>query len=652
MRLARLSLMILLSSAPALVAAEELKDVVGIQTAINAKQAEYLKASDQLEVLLQQQSKQQQQLELIRVQGRKLDAERKQALDAMNAAYSQVIENPTLDINEPRVRYQKAVTSVDQNSSDVAAMVASLRGTRNDIEQARIAKHTLLNILESLKEQLNRARVLRLQDEFTREASIDTEHTVNCQRTETIAACEERATQLAEKKASRLFLDHIFANLSEANLVLPKRSDAEASVEVLASKINSDGFSGKGEYSVNMSYNMRGHINQLSLCSLLNLDERYCVTFDKTVANKFVKAAPVSKPLGDVAVVADTAITPEQFDEQIDKQADKASHEAALISLTVRSNVHDDQVFIDGAAYGQSRVDVMLPAGTHIVEVRKAGFESFREKINLTKKKVVRAELKKLEQDININAKLRDVVEADQVGPEMLIVPAGNFKMGDITGNGLANEQPVRDETVANSYAISQNEITVAEFDAFVTSSGYVSEAEQGKGCAFYQNGQPVWEATLNWRNPSFEQDNNSPVVCVSYNDAKAYTDWLAKSANLNYRLPNEVEWEYAARAGSETDYFWGNAIGTNRANCGWCGSQWSNASTAPVASFPANKFGLHDTVGNVWEWTENQADSNDAVVRGGAWNFAPSLARASTRLSLPKDFRANYLGFRVVRDR
>ncbi|MGK0516065.1 MAG: sulfatase activating formylglycine-generating enzyme, partial [Gammaproteobacteria bacterium] len=118
------------------------------------------------------------------------------------------------------------------------------------------------------------------------------------------------------------------------------------------------------------------------------------------------------------------------------------------------------------------------------------------------------------------------------------------------------------------------------------------------------------------------------------------------------FRLPNEVEWEYAARAGTETEYPWGNEIGKNLANCGWCGSEWSNRRASPVGSFSPNAFGLYDTVGNVWEWTDKESGESDVAVRGGAWNFAPSLARASTRLILAPDFRSNYIGFRLVRER
>jgi formylglycine-generating enzyme required for sulfatase activity len=134
-------------------------------------------------------------------------------------------------------------------------------------------------------------------------------------------------------------------------------------------------------------------------------------------------------------------------------------------------------------------------------------------------------------------------------------------------------------------------------------------------------------------------------------NDAQAYVDWLSSSTGNTYRIPAEFEWEYAARAGKESDYWWGDGVGTDNANCGWCGSEWSNVSSAPVSAFDRNDFGLFDTVGNVWEWSASDSAQSGAVVRGGAWNFAPRLARVSTRMELEPSFRSNYIGFRVLRE-
>ncbi|MEJ1959438.1 MAG: SUMF1/EgtB/PvdO family nonheme iron enzyme [Nitrosomonadales bacterium] len=90
-------------------------------------------------------------------------------------------------------------------------------------------------------------------------------------------------------------------------------------------------------------------------------------------------------------------------------------------------------------------------------------------------------------------------------------------------------------------------------------------------------------------------------------NDAHAYIDWLSRKTGKHYRLPSEAEWEYAARAGSTTPFFWGKEVGTGHANCDGCGSQWGGKGTSPVGSFPPNAFGLYDMLGNAWQWVEDK---------------------------------------------
>ena len=136
-------------------------------------------------------------------------------------------------------------------------------------------------------------------------------------------------------------------------------------------------------------------------------------------------------------------------------------------------------------------------------------------------------------------------------------------------------------------------------------------------------------------------------MVCVSRNDAQAYVNWLSTKTKHTYRLPSEDEWEIAARAGAETNYWWGDSFIPNQANTGWGGTSWSNKSTSPVNAFKPNRLGIYDTVGNIWQWT---SDSR-GLLKGGAWNFSPDMAAAHQQLSLSSSSAANYVGFRVVRD-
>ncbi|HDN27649.1 MAG TPA: hypothetical protein ENG03_11250 [Thioploca sp.] len=155
--------------------------------------------------------------------------------------------------------------------------------------------------------------------------------------------------------------------------------------------------------------------------------------------------------------------------------------------------------------------------------------------------------------------------------PVMVTIPAGGFDMGRNSSN---EEHWVY---INNSFTISRFEITFEEYDAFAEATGRDKPHDQ------------------NWGR------GNRPVINVSWHEAVAYTEWLSQLTGQTYRLPSRYEWEYAARAGTRTTYWWGEEIGKNRANCGdGCGSQWDGKQTAPVGSFSPNRFGLSDTAGNV----------------------------------------------------
>ena len=671
MRIAPLSLLVSASLFASSVFAQDTATVTGIESEISIKQAEYDNATQILEKHLKEESQLQSQLDLLRTRSTELDKEKNQALDAMNEMYRRLIDDPTIDISAAQSRYQQAVVDHKQNKDDIAMQLAAIASHRKDIEQIRVTKHTQLNTLESLKEQLTTARVERLRNEFTREGTLEVNHTINCKRTETLAACEQRGQQMGLQKATKRFVDQIFANLTEERLVEPKRNMAGAQVQVLSSHVINSAFSGQGNYNVNLSVTMRGDVNSSRLCNLLSVDNRYCseygtplsagyqtsydttfrdsqLTFSDNTDNANVSVSRLNEqPIRDYSVQPIATATKQDANK--------------MVEFTLRSNVYDDEVFIDGVSFGSTRLATTLPSGTHDVEVRKQGYQPYRVRVDLRKPQTIHAKLVKKPESIAAPTYTREQRNTAQVSgaslssnaiAEVVVIPAGKFEMGDINGNGLANERPVVEKTIANSFAMQSKEVTVGAYQQFVSNTNYKTEAELNRGCAYYLNGEPVWEVNLNWRNPGFEQSSEFPAVCLTYSDAKAYADWLSGQTGQQYRLPNEVEWEYAARAGTKTEYPWGNEIGKNLANCGWCGSEWSNKSASPTGSFAPNAFGLYDTVGNVWEWTHKSAEQSDVTVRGGAWNFAPSLARASTRLILAPDFRANYIGFRLVRER
>ena len=159
------------------------------------------------------------------------------------------------------------------------------------------------------------------------------------------------------------------------------------------------------------------------------------------------------------------------------------------------------------------------------------------------------------------------------------------------------------------------------------------------------------------------------PVITVSWDDAKAFIDWLNAKTGGNYRLPTEAEWEYTARAGTKTDYSWGNRFLRNRANCPFYRSKWGDKMTAPVGSFPANGWGLYDMHGNVWEWTEDRwrdnyegapsdgsawitmSNSDTRVNRSGSWQNDSENLRCARRYGMERSCRDFQQGFRLAQD-
>jgi len=259
----------------------------------------------------------------------------------------------------------------------------------------------------------------------------------------------------------------------------------------------------------------------------------------------------------------------------------------------------------------------------------------------------------------------RDRLKDSSEGPEMVVIPAGRFRMGDIQGGGSSDEQPVHRVSV-DKFAMGRYEVTVGEFRQFVNATGYQTDAEKQGSCYTWVGDS----SGKNWRNLGFSQTDTHPVVCVSWNDATAYAEWLSQQTGHTYRLPTEAEWEYAARAGTETKYWWGNTASHEYANYGkddCCDGlakgkdRW--VYTSPVGSFAKNPFGLYDTVGNVWEWTCSEYERKYAgkelrcvnggsrfALRGGSWYDGPRDVRAADRDRLSDAYRDGIVGFRLAR--
>jgi len=281
-------------------------------------------------------------------------------------------------------------------------------------------------------------------------------------------------------------------------------------------------------------------------------------------------------------------------------------------------------------------------------------------------------------------------VDSTGQGPAMVVIPTGRFLMGSPDGEKGhdANEAPAHDVVVEKGFAMARSAISIGQFRDFVRASGYLPESQSKGGGSVYdeQSGGLRDDATVTWQDDYAGKPGQDrlPVINVSWNDAKAYADWLSKRTGKAYRLPSEAEFEYALRAGSTSRYWWGDGApssklenltgGNDRSGSG---RRWSNAfggykdgywGPAPTMSFSANPFGLYDMGGNVSEWVADCWHDNyiraprtaeawvnpgctRRVIRGGSWGSAPEMVRSAYRQGAPADLRNARVGFRVVRE-
>ena len=237
--------------------------------------------------------------------------------------------------------------------------------------------------------------------------------------------------------------------------------------------------------------------------------------------------------------------------------------------------------------------------------------------------------------------------QAQSLNIEMVEIPGGTFRMGDLSGEGGDYERPVHSVTI-EPFRLGKYEVTFAQWESCVADGG----------CVGYTPDDYGWGGGR----------GNRPVIDVSWDDIQLFIDWLNARTGGNFRLPTEAEWEYAARAGSTTLYSWGNSIGVNRAHCDGCRS-WDEYGPAPVGSFSANAWGIHDMHGNVWEWVQDcsnysyvgaptdgsawtSGDCSVRVRRGGSWYAAPRYLRSANRSGYARSYRNFTYGFRLAQDK
>ena len=246
------------------------------------------------------------------------------------------------------------------------------------------------------------------------------------------------------------------------------------------------------------------------------------------------------------------------------------------------------------------------------------------------------------------------------VCPEMVVVPPGSFMMGSPDGVGVGNERPQHRVTIDYAFAVGVYEVTFEEWDACV----------RGGGCDGHEPSDVGWGR------------GGRPVIYVSWDDAWRYADWLTERTGEEYRLLSESEWEYVARARTETERYWGeserqqcqhangyDAVGHAKHSFSWnpIGCRDRQADTAPVGSYRPNSFGLYDVLGNVSEWVDDcwnsnyegapfdgsawyEGDCSRRVLRGGSWRNGPGLLRSAFRRWYSAGYRDLSFGFRLAR--
>ena len=272
------------------------------------------------------------------------------------------------------------------------------------------------------------------------------------------------------------------------------------------------------------------------------------------------------------------------------------------------------------------------------------------------------------------------VETTNSIGMKLRLIPAGKFMMGSSKEeidfwlkqkhdgwykDLLLSERPQHEVEITQPFYMGQTDVTVGQFRQFVKATGYMTQAErEGGAVRGFPNGGFNDVANTDWLNPGFAQTDDHPVVCVSWNDAVEFCQWLSKQEGKTYRLPTEAEWEYSCRAGSRGRWSFGDdegelwdyaRVGGNSQNHSW-----------PVAGLKANAWGLYDMHGNVQQWCQDLFDPNyyktsppkdppgpaagdERVIRGGLWLWGADVSRSAMRNKTNPAGRANFCGFRVV---
>lgn len=316
--------------------------------------------------------------------------------------------------------------------------------------------------------------------------------------------------------------------------------------------------------------------------------------------------------------------------------------DAEHYSLTVEPDPEDARVRIMNIVEPY-RPGIPLKPGRYRLETNKEGYYTDERWITIENESLTLS--LELDRKPTSGVTFTNDLPGGAQGPEMIIVPAGRFTMGSELEN---HTQPVTEVQISRAFAISKHEITFADYAHYAQAEGLEMPSNSG------------------WKG------DDRPVINLSWHQAWDYVDWLREVTGKPYRLPSEAEWEYAARGGTDSTFWWGSAGADagGYANCRrGCDSPYTgffSSKTAPVAAFPNNPYGLYDTSGNVAEWVQDcyrpdlskvpedgsafETENCEArSVRGGSFRDSIGNTASHVRTGLAPETKDSNLGFRVV---
>ncbi len=359
--------------APALSVA---RDIGALESALGTARGELAKTQEQLATQRRAADKLADELAALNAAAPELEQARAAAREAMDARYQRIIADPMLDLGSALVNYREAMEAVARQTAASQAKERAISDQRERIARTERATQSAAEQVTEARATFDRARVARLEKELNAVGEITLSHSRRCEPDETIAGCIERTQEAARDLAKQRFVDQVFAAATEADAIAEARDGAGLEVTLIESRVANGQFKGQGDYDVEITAKIAQRVGAEAVCTLLRLSADQCA------------GAPAPAPAPAIPAASSETSDPSAGDAAPEGVPGDGDH-----VLTVRSNAYYDEVFIDGVAYGSTKVAVNLPSGEYDVEVRKPGHRSWRQRIRLDRDRTVVAEL-------------------------------------------------------------------------------------------------------------------------------------------------------------------------------------------------------------------------------------------------------------------